>query len=175
LANLGGYAFVFWLPTTIRRTSGLSVYISTACAALPFLVAVLTVLISGRDSDRTGERRLHASVPLILAGAFFSLSTLPGQPFPLVMLWLTLTGAAGYAFPPPFWVLPTLTLGESAAAASIGLINSIGNLGGFFGPSIVGYLLSRNYSYGLAMTFLASCYLSGGLLILAIRIRPKAL
>ena len=174
LANLGGYAFIFWLPNTIRRASGLSIYLSTLCSALPFLAGLISVLLVGRSSDRTGERRFHASIPLLFAGAFFALSTVQKQPFPAVMMWLTLTGLAGYAFPPPFWVLPTLTLGESAAAASVGLINSIGNLGGFFGPSIVGYLLSRNYSYGFAMIFLACSYVTGGLLILAVRI-PKRL
>ncbi len=170
LANLGGYAFIFWLPSTIRMASGLSVSASTAFSALPFLVGLASIPLSGMLSDRTGERRLHAAVPLILAAAFFTLSTFVGQPFALVILWLTLTGAAAYAFPPPFWVLPTLTLGETAAAASIGLINSIGNLGGFLGPIIVGHLLSRDLPYSLAMTVLASSYLAGGLLILAIRI-----
>ena len=170
LANLGGYAFIFWLPSTIRMASGLSVTLSTACAALPFLAGLVSIPLTGMLSDRSGERRLYAALPLILAAVFFTLSTFVGQPFLLVILWLTLTGAAGYAFPPPFWVLPTLTLGESAAAASIGLINSIGNLGGFLGPIIVGYLLSRDLPYSFAMTVLASAYLAGGLLLLAIRI-----
>ena len=170
LANLGGYAFIFWLPSTIRMASGLSVTLSTGCAALPFLAGLVSIPLTGMLSDRSGERRLYAALPLILAAVFFTLSTFVGQPFQLVILWLTLTGAAGYAFPPPFWVLPTLTLGESAAAASIGLINSIGNLGGFLGPIIVGYLLSRDLPYSLAMTVLASAYLAGGLLLLAIRI-----
>jgi ACS family tartrate transporter-like MFS transporter len=174
LANLGGYAFIFWLPTTIRRASELSVNMATACAALPFLAGLASTVHSGRSSDRTGERRFHAGMPLVLAASFFALSTFVGQPFALVMLWLTLTGAAGYAFPPPFWVLPTMTLGESAAAASIGLINSIGNLGGFLGPVIVGYLLSRNLPYSLGMTVLASGYLLGGLLILAVRVPRRA-
>src|SRR5262249_55245209 len=153
------YAFIFWLPNTIRRASGMSVYLSTLCSALPFLAGLVSVLLSGRSSDRTGERRFHAAIPLLLAAVFFTLSTVQGRSFPLVMLWLTLAGFAGYAFPPPFWVLPTLTLGESAAAASIGLINSVGNLGGFFGPSIVGYLLSRDYSYSTAMMVLSCAYL----------------
>jgi ACS family tartrate transporter-like MFS transporter len=175
LANLGGYAFIFWLPTTIRRASELSVNIATACAALPFLAGLASIPLSGRSSDRSGERRLHAGMPLVLAAIFFTLSTFVGQPFLLVILWLTLTGATAYAFPPPFWVLPTMALGESAAAAAIGLINSIGNLGGFLGPVIVGYLLSRNLPYSLGMTILASGYLVGGLLILAVRVPRRAL
>jgi ACS family tartrate transporter-like MFS transporter len=67
-------------------------------------------------------------------------------------------------------VLPTLTLGESAAAASIGLINSIGNLGGFIGPTVVGSLLSGGRSYSTAMTFLAGGYFLAGILILGVRV-----
>ncbi|HZT31573.1 MAG TPA: MFS transporter [Bryobacteraceae bacterium] len=170
-ANIGSYAYAFWLPTTLRRASGFSIPVATAFASLPYVAGFLSVLWSGRDSDRTRERKLHAAIPLLVAAACFTLSALPGQPFPLVLLWLCLTSAAGYMFPPPFWVLPTLVLGESAAAASIGLINAIGNLGGFVGPSVVGYLLTSNYSYTTAMIFLACGYLTAGLLLLTVRIR----
>jgi nitrate/nitrite transporter NarK len=69
-----------------------------------------------------------------------------------------LTGAAIFAWIPAFWVLPTLILGEAAAAASIGLINSIGNLGGFVGPSVVGYFSSRQLPEWTGVIFLAACY-----------------
>jgi ACS family tartrate transporter-like MFS transporter len=112
-------------------------------------------------------------VPLFLTALFFSLSAVPGQSFPMVLLWLCLTAVCGYAFPPPFWVLPTLTLGESAAAASIGLINLVGNLGGFIGPSAVGYVLSRTHSYPLGMMILAAGSFFGGLvLLIGVRVPP---
>jgi ACS family tartrate transporter-like MFS transporter len=170
-ANTGSYAFNFWLPTTIHRSSNLSVVASTACSALPSLFGLAATLLSGRSSDRTGERRLHTALPLIIGSVFFLLSALPNQSFGVVLMWLCLTSFAASRFPPPFWVLPTLTLGESAAAASIGFVNSIGNLGGFIGPSVAGYLLSHNHSYQVAMTFLASGYFLGGILILGVRVR----
>lgn len=170
-ANTGSYAFAFWLPTTINRTSRLSVFASTAVAALPYVFGLIGVLLSGRSSDRTGERKLHSGVPLLIAATFFAISALPGQPFAMVLTWLCLTAFWHHMFPPPFWVLPTLTLEASAAAASIGFINSIGNLGGFIGPAVVGYLLSHNYSYTVAMCFLAMGYFLGGLLILGVRVR----
>jgi MFS transporter, ACS family, tartrate transporter len=170
-ANTASYAFNFWLPTTIHRTSNLSVFASTAASALPFLFGLAGVLLSGYSSDRTGERRLHCAVPLMLAAVFLTWSALPHQPFPVVLVLLCLTSLAHHFFPPPFWVLPTMTLGASAAAASVGFINSIGNLGGFIGPTVVGYLLSQNYSYTVAMTFLAGGYFLAGLLILGVRVR----
>jgi len=166
LANLGGYAFVLWLPTIIRNNSSLSVGMATACSALPFAMGLFSVRLSGRSSDRSGERRLHTAVPMLLMAGFFAMSTVPGQPFPLVLFWLCLTGAAGYAWPPPFWVLPTTALTKSAAAASIGLINVIGNLGGFIGPAVVGRLLSLQYSYAVAIGFLSVNILLAGVLIL---------
>jgi len=168
-ANIGGYAFIFWLPTTIHRISGLSIRASTAWSTLPFLVGFITIILSGRMSDRTGERKRHAAIPLVLAGVFLALSAIPGQSFPRVLFLLCMTAAVFYAFPAPFWVLPTLTLGESAAAASVGLINCIGNLGGFLGPSLIGYILSRTHSYPLAMLFPSVAFMIGGFTLLAVR------
>ena len=141
LANLGSYVFVFWLPTTIHNASGLSPVLSALYSALPLAAAAIFVLWSGRFSDRSGKRKLQTAALMVLAGSLLSLSAVPGQPFLVVMIWLCLTAGAIYAWPPPFWVLPTLILGESAGAAAIGLINMMAAMGGFLGPSIVGYLL----------------------------------
>jgi predicted MFS family arabinose efflux permease len=133
------------------------------------LFGLAGVLLSGYSSDRTGERKFHCALPLILAAVFLTASAVPGQPFPWVLALLCVTTMAHHAFPPPFWVLPTMTLGESAAAASVGFINSIGNLGGFIGPTVVGYLLSHSASYFVAMSFLAGGYFLSGILILGVR------
>jgi ACS family tartrate transporter-like MFS transporter len=168
---VGGYGFLFWLPTTIKRTSGMSNIDSTLWSALPFAAGLVTILFSGWSSDRTKERRFHTSIPMILTGVFFALSALPNQSFPAVMLWLCLTGATAYAWAPSFWALPTLLLGESAAAASVGFINAIGNFGGFMGPSIVGYLLAKNYSQWVVSALISTSFLVAGILILFIRKR----
>jgi ACS family tartrate transporter-like MFS transporter len=168
-ANIGTYAFIFWLPSTVQRTSGRSVAFSTAFSALPFTVALVSVVLAGRSSDLRIERKWHTAVPLALAGLFFSLSSLAGTSFPVVVLWLCATGAVLFAWTPSFWVLPTLTLGESAAAASLGLINSVGNFGGFVGPSVVGYLLSRGNSHAVTNLFLSGSFVVASALILLAR------
>ncbi len=173
-ANIGSYAFTFRLPSLIRRTSDFSVSTSTALAALPFARGLAPVYLAGRSSDQRGERRLHTAIPMMHAGVFFGMSGMPGQPVPWVLLWLCLTGAAAYGWPPPFWPLPTASLGGAAAAASVGLINAIGNLGGFIGPTVVGLLLTREYSHSVAIVFLASCFVLGGLLTLPIRVPREA-
>jgi MFS transporter, ACS family, tartrate transporter len=158
LANIGGYGFIVWLPTRLKRVSGLSIPLATAASAFPFVLALVFIWLNGRSSDRADERRLHAGIPLLLAGIFQALSVLPNQSAAVTLGWMFLTGAAIFAWVPAFWVLPTLILGEAAAAASIGLINSIGNLGGFVGPSVVGYFSSRQLPEWTGVIFLAACY-----------------
>ena len=89
LLNLSGYGFILWLPTIVQRTSGLPVSLSNLCSAIPFGLAVITALVVSRSSDRTGERRIHACIPMLWAASALLLSTIPGQPFPLVMVWLS--------------------------------------------------------------------------------------
>jgi len=171
-ANIGTYAFVFWLPTTVQRASGRSVSFSAAVSALPFVVAFVSIVLVGRSSDIRGERRWHTAVPLALTALFFALTSLKGATFPWLMLWLCATGAVLFSWAPSFWVLPTVILGESAAAAAFGLINAVGNFGGFVGPAVVGYLLSKNKSQAVTTGFLAGGFVVSAALILLARIRP---
>ncbi len=169
-ANLGGYGFILWLPNTLNRGMGLSLILSTALSALPFVAAIAASLLVGWLSDRSGERKWHTCAVFLSAGLFLALSSVPGQPVALSIFWITLTGAAVYSWVPPFWVLPSLMLGESAAAASIGLINSVGNLGGFAGPWIAGYLLSRGARYGMALLVLAASFCASAILTSLVRL-----
>jgi ACS family tartrate transporter-like MFS transporter len=170
-ANLAMFAYLLWLPTTIRNASGLSVTLSTICSALPFGLAMITIPMAARSSDRTGKRKLHTIVPLILAACFFLLSALPGLPFPLVLLLLCLTGASAFSWGVSFWVIPSLILGESAAAASVGFINMINSVGSFLGPSVVGYLLTQGFSHRQVVVFLSACFIVSAALVAAVR--PK--
>ena len=165
LANTGSYVFVFWLPSTIHKASGVSPVVSTLYSALPLAVAVGFVLWSGRFSDRSGRPKLQTSIFMVLVALFLLLSVVPGQPFPLVMIWLCLAAGAIYAWPPSFWVLPTLILGESARAASIGLINMMAGMGGFLGPSVAGYLLAAGCSMLKTTAILSSFVIVAAILI----------
>ena len=169
LANTGVVGYLFWLPATIQKASALPVFPASLLSALPFVLAMVVIFLAGRSSDRSGERRLHTVLPLFLSGCLFALTAIPKQPFASLLLWLCLTGGALYGWTPSFWVLPTLVLKESAAAAAIGLINAVGNLGGFIGPAIVGYVLTKWDSFPVAVLFLSACFIAAGFLVFTLR------
>jgi len=86
----------------------------------------------------------------VLSAVIFPVTTYPNLSFGGLLFWLCASSAAIYGFGPSYWVLPTLTLGESAAAAAVGLINSCGGLGGFVGPTVVGALLTATTDFRAA-------------------------
>jgi ACS family tartrate transporter-like MFS transporter len=88
----------------------------------------------------------------------------------LAFLCMIIVGACTTAFMPSFWALPTALLSESAAAASIGLINSVANLGGFAGPFFIGYLRTKTSSFRPGLVFLLVCMIISGLLALLLRV-----
>jgi ACS family tartrate transporter-like MFS transporter len=91
-----------------------------------------------------------------------------GSSLTVAIALFCLVGAGYYSFHPCFWAVPTAFLSESAAAASIGLINSVGNLGGFFGPMIMGYLVNRTHSFRAGLLYLVASLCLSGLLMLAV-------
>ena len=133
-------------------------------AALPFTAAVVAALVVGRSADRSHKHKLHACGAFLAAGALLALGTIPGQPLATMLASVTLAGAAVYAWVAPFWVLPTLALKEDAAAASIGFINSVGNFGGFLGPFVIGFLLSRGWPPATVMLVPAAAYFASAAL-----------
>jgi nitrate/nitrite transporter NarK len=143
----------------------------TLIVALPYLLGVFVMVWNGWDSDRTGERRWHTAVILGLCGIFMAISVAASGNLWLGLTFLILSGACTTAFMPSFWALPTMFLSESAAAASIGLINSVGNLGGFVGPYFVGKLSSVTGSFSFSMIFMIVALLLSAALVLTLRAR----
>src|SRR6202163_300509 len=167
-AMTGSYGIAFWLPTILKRLSGQSDLKVTLLAALPYIAAFVTQQLNGWHSDRTGERRWHAAIPVFLCALALSLAVLNSSR-PMVSIGLfILVGASFYGFQPCFWAVPTLFLSESAAAASIGLINAVGNLGGFVGPMVMGYLAGRTHSFKAGLLYLVASLFVSGVLMLAV-------
>jgi MFS transporter, ACS family, tartrate transporter len=170
LALVGLYGFNFWFPTILKRASGLPIMTLTLVAAMPYLLGLCALLWVGWHSDRTAERRWHTAIPLLLCGVFLVLSVALRSHLWVGLGSLILAGACTTAFLPSFWALPTALLSESAAAASIGLINSVGNLGGFSGPYLIGYLGSITHSFTAGLLILTAGLFASGILVLALRI-----
>lgn len=174
-AMTGSYGIGFWFPTIVKRLSGLSDLKVTLISALPYVVAIVVQQANAWHSDHTRERRWHSAMPVFVCGAGLACAVLFGSNPIVSIVLLILAGGAFYGFQPVFWTVPTIFLGESAAAASIGLINSVGNLGGFVGPMIMGFLASRLHSFSAALLYLvASLFLSGiMILIVGASSRPR--
>lgn len=172
VSNIGSSAFFLWLPSTVQRVSGLPTFRASLYTALPFALGMVALVLVGLSTDRTGKPRIHAALAMMICGLSFATSACAQQNFAALMVALCLAAGGLFASTTPFWVLPTLTLGESAAATAIGLINSVGNLGGFLGPTLVGQILSRNYSFSVAVLCTSLFLFTSGVLILSVRPAP---
>jgi ACS family tartrate transporter-like MFS transporter len=168
-AVTGNYGIAFWLPTILKRLSGATILTVTLLSALPYLVGFLTQQLNGWHSDLTGERRWHSAIPIFLSGVSLWLAISVGaNDTAWSLFFYTLVGGAYYAYGPAFWAVPTEFLSESAAAVSIGLINSVGNLGGFVGPFVVGYLVTQTKSFHVGLWYLVGSFLVSAALMLAV-------
>ena len=167
-ATTGGYGIAFWLPTILKRLSGQSDLRVSLLAALPYLAGFVTQQWNSWHSDKSYERRWHATIPIFLCGLILLLAVTFGSNIMLAVVLFTLVGASYFAFHPCFWAVQTAFLSESAAAASIGLINSLGNLGGFAGPLIMGYLVNRTHSFTAGLLYLVGNLCLSGILMLLV-------
>jgi MFS transporter, ACS family, tartrate transporter len=177
--NVGGYAFVFWLPTAVQgllRATGEEAHPSSVLnwTGFVYLCGLAGVLMSGWLSDRTADRKWHCFTGQVGAGVFLALSVVPGQPWAAVFAWLCLAGFFANFWYTPFWVLPTLNLTSSAAAVSIGFINMCANLAGLAGSSAVGEMKAAGLGDRPCLLFLAAAFALGGAFVAAIGVRRAA-
>lgn len=169
---IGLYGIGFWMPQVIEGF-GFDPLRVGFLTAIPYLFAAIAMVVWGRHSDRTGERRRHIALPLLLAAVAFAWSAYSGPLVP-TMVALTIATLGFYAAFGPFWSLPTALLTGTGAAAGIALVNSMGNAAGFAGPYIVGVLKQATGSFSAALLFLAAALALGGFMALFFR-EPKAL
>ena len=168
------YGFNFWLPTILKRLSGLPNLVVTLLTVLPYCVGLVAMMIVGWSSDRKLERRGHTSISMLVAGLGLFLSVMT-QNHPTIALSSFCVAAVGlYSFFAPFWGLPTSFLTGTTAAAAIGLINSIGNLGGFSGPFVVGWLTKKTGSFSAGVFYLAASAIVAGLMVLLAKPEKKS-
>lgn len=167
------YGIGLWMPKIVERLSAFGVSRVSLIAAVPYLLALPAMLLIGWNSDRVRERRWHAAIPRIVGGAALGVSVFSSEHVWVSMLALSVAAAGFYGAHGGFWPIPNMFLGSAAAAASIGLINSFGNLGGFLGPYMIGFLTDKTGGFGASLLFLAGCSIASGLLVLRVRIERE--
>jgi D-galactonate transporter len=162
--TIGLYGVSFWMPQIISSTITSDTFQIGLLTAIPWSLSALAMVIFGRHSDRTGERRWHISIAawtgalaFILAGIF------AGMPW-VTMMALSVGTMAVMSVVSTFWAIPSTTLSGAAMAAGIAFINSIGNLGGFASPELFGWLRTH-YGLGAGLAAVGGMLGLGGLLM----------
>jgi MFS transporter, ACS family, tartrate transporter len=170
----GSYGVEFYMASILEDWYGMDKRTIAYLVIIPAIGALFGQRLVGWNSDRTHERRWHASLPIIMGAAALVLAPDTKGSIVLTVTIFTLAMIGVKAYLPAFWALPSLFLTESAAAASIGLINSCGNLGGWMGPTVLGVVkqVTREYRYGL--WFLSVSVITSALIIAALGIGGKA-
>jgi D-galactonate transporter len=166
--NAASYGVAFFLPTIIKGF-GVSDTQTGLLAAVPFIFGAIGMVLLGRHSDRTMERKGHVAVALLMAAIGIGLSGLVSSPV-LIMALLCFAQIGVSAVPPMFWPLPASFLTGASAAAGIAAINSLGNLSGFAGPYAMGYLKDLTGTFTTGLLLLAGCAVVGAAVVMGLRI-----
>ena len=169
----GNQSLIFFLPSITDSMSSMSVTARTVVTMVPYVCSFFGILLNGWLSSHTTERRWHTAAPMFITAAGLAAAVLSGGHIALVVLFFCIAGFTAQAYLPPFWTLPTALLTKSGAAVAIGLINSVGNLGGLFGPYIFGYLKTTTGNFVTGLWFLVGCLFTAGMLATRIRVPPE--
>jgi ACS family tartrate transporter-like MFS transporter len=165
------YGVTFWLPSLIQSLSGLGNFETSLVAILPFIVATIAMVLVGIHSDHSGERRWHTAGPAFCA-ALALVAAAYGKAPALVIAGVGLGRAGAEAMVGPFWAMATTRVAGLQAAAGIAMINSLANLGGYFGSDIIGFFRTGNGGFrGGLLAIGATVAISGGMALIVGRER----
>ena len=173
--NMSSYTVTFFLPTIVQTVFHVekgNTFKTGLITAIPYTFAIVTMLLVGRSSDRTGERKLHVAYSAFVSAIGFVIAALAGTNGYTTLFGLTIAAIGIWSLIGPFWAMPTTVLQGTAAAGGIAAINSFGNLGGFLGPFIKGqFEITHQPTSYIYWLFVGTMILAG---ILAYNIRlPK--
>jgi len=165
---LGVYSVTLWLPQSLKDTGVKDLVTIGFLSSIPYAVAGVAMLANGKHSDATMERRWHVASPAILAAIGLIVGANTVGSLPLVLIGFSLALAACLSGVSAFWSLPTAFLSGTAAAGGIALINSFGNLGGFFGPYLIGWSKNHLGSSAFGLYVVAGFLFVAGALIVGV-------
>jgi MFS transporter, ACS family, tartrate transporter len=174
LNSLVTYGIFLWLPKIFRDASHLDGLALSAVTAIPFVAALAGMIVIGRHSDRTGERKWHVAACALTAAVGLVIAVAFQTTLPLLVFGFTLSQLGQRSVMSVFWAIPPMLLGGTAAAAGIALINAIGNLGGAVGPSVMGWLREGTASYSAGLLLLAGVLVVEAALVASLRLPARA-
>ncbi len=162
MQNTGNYGYLFWLPTVLGQAKKMSSLMVGVLTAVPYIVTAIGMVLISRHSDKHRERRRHVRFGLAWSGTCMLACILLSGHFPaLSFVAITMVGAGSYGMLGPFWAIPTENLPRQVAGPAMGLVNALGNLGGYFGPLAVGFIFHRSGDFRYAFAALATAYFLG--------------
>ncbi|WP_062174636.1 MFS transporter [Burkholderia sp. PAMC 26561] len=164
---LAFFGITLWLPQIVKSLGSLSTVEAGIVSAVPYVFSALASIAIGRHSDKTGERKWHIALPAFLGAAGFVVAAIAGNPW-LAMAGLCVAAAGLWVSNTVFWTLPAAMLSGSTAAAGIAFINTVGNLGGFVGPYMTGWIREATHSYVWALAALGGWLALSGVVILIV-------
>jgi len=167
------YGVTLWLPSVIRSLSGLSYFLTGLVSALPFVVTAIVMVLIGIHSDRKAERRWHTAIPAFVGAVALAVAGY-GSSTVVVVACIGLGLVFAESMVGPFWAMATSRMAGLSAAAGIAVINSLANLGGYFGPDIIGFFRKASGGFrGGLLAIGATLALSGGIALIVGR-QPNA-
>jgi ACS family tartrate transporter-like MFS transporter len=171
---IGMYSLAFWMPQVVKSFSNRYSNSSVGfLVMIPYLVALLAMILVSRSSDRRLERRYHAAIPLTLGGIALMLLGTAASPWSSIAL-LSFAAMGVYSFLGPFWTMPSEFLTGYSAASGIALITSIANLGGFVGPYAIGAISDRTGSLYRGLAVAGVSLLVSATLVLLVPAKTQA-
>jgi sugar phosphate permease len=174
LINSGNYGYLFWLPSALEKEKHLSDLIVGILFSIPFIVTGIGMVLISQHSDKKRERKGHVAGAMAWGGVFMLASVLL-SPHSFVFSFgaIVVVGAGSYGSLGPFWAIPSEALPRSVSGSAMGLINALGNLGGYFGPAVVGYLNKRTGNFISGFAALGVGFLLAALLTSFVRTSQK--
>jgi MFS transporter, ACS family, tartrate transporter len=161
------YGVTLWLPSVIRSLSVLSYFRTGVVATIPFLITTVAMVLVGMHSDRTGERRWHTAIPAFIGAAGLAAAAYSRSPA-LVVAGLSVGMAGAESMVGPLWAMATSRMHGLSAAAGIAVINSLANLGGYFGPDIIGFFRTGNGGFRGGLLAISATVIVSGLTALIV-------
>ena len=168
----GFYGYTLWLPTVVKGLmSGSSASSVGLVTAIPYIFAVVGMLAVSSWSDHTGNRRVAIAVPLAIGAVALTIGQVVHHPIVNIVL-LVIVAIGVYSPYGPYWAVPGAYLRIEVLAGGLGLINALGNLGGFLGPYLVGWLADLTGSAATGYYALAGLLVAGAVLTWVV-IKPE--